>query len=286
MLGDGDFGIVGGRYRQRPGPAHLLDADRIGAQQCCIAAGLDQRAMEREVEAAIGLAVVRRGFHLGHHAADARVVLRRRLDAGDRRRLGLEDGPELVELPHIGARQGADRAPRPAGSRHQTGLLEADHRLAQRGAADAQPARQIVLDDPRTGAHASIEDQSLDVLLHTRGQRRLLNSFAQRPRDMNQLIHARHVTIRSAVDVNRRRRSSSVVRRRKLDKHRASSDYPRRGSLEGATGCEIAGTNGQPVPEDLIGPFRDSTALLRDPPALRQRFAQDGYVFPARRPAS
>lgn len=37
--------------------------------------------------------------------------------------------------------------------------------------------------------------------------------------------------------------------------------------------------NGREVPDDLIVPFRDSTALMADPPALRRRFAEDGYVF-------
>jgi len=37
--------------------------------------------------------------------------------------------------------------------------------------------------------------------------------------------------------------------------------------------------NGQIVPDDLIAPFTESSALLADPPALRQRFARDGYVF-------
>lgn len=37
--------------------------------------------------------------------------------------------------------------------------------------------------------------------------------------------------------------------------------------------------NGQPVPAERIAPFADSRALLRDPAALRARFAADGYLF-------
>ena len=36
---------------------------------------------------------------------------------------------------------------------------------------------------------------------------------------------------------------------------------------------------GTPVPPSLLAPMRDSATLLADPPALRARFAEDGYLF-------
>ncbi len=36
---------------------------------------------------------------------------------------------------------------------------------------------------------------------------------------------------------------------------------------------------GKPVPPALLAPMRDSGPLLADPPALRARFAEDGYLF-------
>ncbi|MBL8671554.1 MAG: phytanoyl-CoA dioxygenase family protein [Alphaproteobacteria bacterium] len=38
-------------------------------------------------------------------------------------------------------------------------------------------------------------------------------------------------------------------------------------------------SRGESLPADLVGPLRDSAALIADPSALRQRLAQDGYVF-------
>ena len=40
-----------------------------------------------------------------------------------------------------------------------------------------------------------------------------------------------------------------------------------------------AWVNGVPVPDALLGELRESTALRDDPAALRQRMAEDGYVF-------
>ena len=36
---------------------------------------------------------------------------------------------------------------------------------------------------------------------------------------------------------------------------------------------------GQPVPDDMLGAMVDSASLLDDPTALRQRLAEDGYLF-------
>lgn len=40
--------------------------------------------------------------------------------------------------------------------------------------------------------------------------------------------------------------------------------------------CQI---NKQPVPEDILAPFRDSTDAVSDGEELRRRFEQDGYLF-------
>jgi len=37
--------------------------------------------------------------------------------------------------------------------------------------------------------------------------------------------------------------------------------------------------NGEPIPPEMLKPFKDSAPLVGQPAALRQRFAQEGYVF-------
>ena len=41
-------------------------------------------------------------------------------------------------------------------------------------------------------------------------------------------------------------------------------------------GCRVGG---EEIPEELVGEFADSAALLGDPPALRWRMDEDGYLF-------
>ncbi len=41
-------------------------------------------------------------------------------------------------------------------------------------------------------------------------------------------------------------------------------------------GCQA---KGKPVPDQIVAPLEDMSALLKDPPALRRRFEEDGYLF-------
>ena len=42
---------------------------------------------------------------------------------------------------------------------------------------------------------------------------------------------------------------------------------------------QVCRVKGRPVPPEMVGELADSAGLMGDPPALRKRLKDDGYLF-------